>query len=209
MAAFAVRDQLGRFQARRRMVLAVLSGLLFAALLFVATVKAPSDDLHESVEKFGAVLIMAAILGRTWCTLYIGGRKSSEIVRGGPYSTTRNPLYVFSAIGAAGIGAMTGSVLVAILFAILTYAAFHYVILVEEEHLKKTFGEPYRAYLRDVPRFFPKFWLFRESEVLTVRPQLLYRTFADGMVFALAYPFFEAIEYFQDAGVLPVLLRVY
>ena len=63
--------------------------------------------------------------------------------------------------------------------------------------------------MREVPRFFPNPFLFRESEMLTVRPQILYRTFTDGLVFAAAYPFFEIVEYFQESGALPVLLRLY
>jgi protein-S-isoprenylcysteine O-methyltransferase Ste14 len=203
----AATADLGRFQARRRKVLAVLIAVIFLVLLFVAS--AGSDATHELVEKAGAVLILVAILGRTWCTLYIGGRKSAEIVTGGPYSMTRNPLYVFSAIGAAGIGAMTGSVVVASLFAVFTWLAFLTVIFVEERFLDRNFGEPYRAYMKRVPRFFPKPWLFQESESLTIRPQLIYRTFADGLVFILAYPFFELVEYFQDIGTLPVVLRLY
>ncbi|WP_442580780.1 methyltransferase family protein [Mesorhizobium sp. ASY16-5R] len=203
----AATADLGRFQARRRKVLAVLIAVIFLVLLFVAS--AGSDATHELVEKAGAVLILIAILGRTWCTLYIGGRKSAEIVTGGPYSMTRNPLYVFSAIGAAGIGAMTGSVVVASLFAVFTWLAFLTVIFVEERFLDRNFGEPYRAYMKRVPRFFPKPWLFQESESLTIRPQLIYRTFADGLVFILAYPFFELVEYFQDIGTLPVVLRLY
>lgn len=203
-----LRD-LGRFQARRRRVLAVLVTAIFLALLFVRSETTPDDKLHEYVEWVGGVLILVAILGRTWCTLYIGGRKSSEIVSGGPYSMTRNPLYFFSAIGAIGIGAMTGSMVIALAFGVLTWLAFLTVILVEEEFLERTFGEPYRAYMQKVPRFFPKPWLFRENDVLTVRPQLLYKTFADGLVFVLAYPFFEAVENLQEAGILPVVLHLY
>jgi protein-S-isoprenylcysteine O-methyltransferase Ste14 len=203
----AATADLGRFQARRRKVLAVLIAAIFLVLLFVAS--AGSDATHELVEKVGAILIFIAILGRTWCTLYIGGRKSADIITGGPYSVTRNPLYVFSAIGAMGIGAMTGSVVVALFFGVFTWLAFLLVIFVEEDYLDRNFGEPYRAYMRRVPRFFPKFWLFRENEMLTVKPQLIYRTFADGLVFVLAYPFFEIVEHFQNIGVLPVVLRLY
>ena len=198
---------LNRFQERRRQVLAVLLVAIFLFLLFVRSVA--QDPVHEYIEWAGGALMVIAILGRTWCTLYIGGRKSADIVTGGPYSVTRNPLYVFSAIGAAGIGAMTGSVVVALLLGVFTWLAFLMVILVEERFLEKNFGEPYRAYMRQVPRFFPKPWLFRENETLTVRPQLIYKTFADGLVFVLAYPFFEVIEYLQDIGVLPVVLYLY
>jgi protein-S-isoprenylcysteine O-methyltransferase Ste14 len=208
-ASMTPADELGRFQKRRRIALAFLTCVILAGLLFVRSALGADDVVHEYIEAAGGALILAAILGRTWCTLYIGGRKSAEIVTGGPYSVTRNPLYVFSAVGAAGIGAMTGSMIVAAGFAVLTYAAFHYVILVEEEYLERTFGEPYRQYMRAVPRFFPRVRLFRESEMLSVRPRLLYRTFRDGLLFMAAYPFFEFVEYLQDAGVLPVLLHLY
>jgi protein-S-isoprenylcysteine O-methyltransferase Ste14 len=202
-------DELSRYQRRRRIVLAALIAIIFMALLFVRSAVASDDGLHEHIEAFGIGAILVAILGRTWCTLYIGGRKSAEIVRGGPYSVTRNPLYVFSTIGAAGIGAMTGSVTVAVALAVLCHAAFHSVILVEEAYLDENFGEPYRQYMKEVPRFLPKPSLFRESDMLSVRPQLLYRTFADGLLFLAAYPFFEAIEYLQDTGAVPMLLRLY
>jgi len=202
-------DRLSRYQGRRRLALGILVAVIFTALLFVGSVTTADDRLHEYVEQVGAVLILAAILGRCWCTLYIGGRKSAEIVRGGPYSITRNPLYLFSAIGAAGIGAMSGSIVVALAFAAITALAFHFVILTEEAYLAEAFGEPYAAYMRDVPRFFPDPRLFVENDALTVRPQLIYRTFADGLAFALAYPFFEIVEWLQQSGTLPVLLRLY
>jgi protein-S-isoprenylcysteine O-methyltransferase Ste14 len=202
-------DELSRYQRRRRGVLAALVFFIFMALLFVRSAAAPDDRMHVYVEALGIGLILIAILGRTWCTLYIGGRKSSEIVRSGPYSVSRNPLYVFSAIGAAGFGALTGSLIVAVFLAVLCCVAFHSVILVEEAYLEEAFGEPYRQYKRDVPRFFPNPALFKESEMLSVRPQTLYRTFADGLVFFAAYPVFEVIEYLQQTGALPVLLRLY
>lgn len=202
-------DELGRYQRRRRFVLAGLTAGIFLGLFFVSSALSTEDTLHEHIEAFGIGAILVAILGRTWCTLYIGGRKNAEIVKGGPYSVTRNPLYVFSTIGAAGIGAMTGSITVAIVFAVLCYAAFHAVILVEEAYLEENFGDSYRQYMREVPRFFPNPRLFRESEMLAVRPQLLYRTFIDGLFFLAAYPFFEAIEYLQESGAVPVLLRLY
>lgn len=202
-------NELGRYQRRRRFVLAGLTAGIFLGLFFVSSALSTEDTLHEHIEAFGIGAILVAILGRTWCTLYIGGRKNAEIVKGGPYSVTRNPLYVFSTIGAAGIGAMTGSITVAIVFAVLCYAAFHAVILVEEAYLEENFGDSYRQYMREVPRFFPNPRLFRESEMLAVRPQLLYRTFIDGLFFLAAYPFFEAIEYLQESGAVPVLLRLY
>jgi hypothetical protein len=104
---------------------------------------------------------------------------------------------------------MTGSMTVAVAFAVITYLAFHSVTLVEEAYLKRAFGKPYLDYMEEVPRFFPRFRLFHEGETLTVRPQLIYRTFTDGLLFLAAYPFFELVEYLQDTGVLPVFLWLY
>ena len=153
--------------------------------------------------------MLIAILGRTWRTLYIGGRKRARSCAGGPYSVTRNPLYLFSAIGAVGIGAMTGSITVGLVFGAIAYVAFHPVILVEEAFPEHTFGDVYRRYKVEVPRFSPNLRLFSESDQLPVRPQVLYRTFCDGLLFLAAYPFFETIEYLQNHGTLPVPVRLF
>lgn len=199
--------ELGKYQRRRRIAIGAVVGLLVVALLFVRS--RSTGYGHEYTEAFGLSLIVAAIVGRMWCTLYIGGRKSAEIVRSGPYSVTRNPLYVFSTIGAVGIGAQTGSVTVALGFGVLCYLAFSQVIRTEETFLAGSFGKPYEAYCVEVPRFFPNFSLFRDDKELLVRPDRIYRTLTDGLVFFVAYPFFEFVEYLQDTHVLPVLLRLY
>ena len=199
--------ELGKYQQRRRLAIGAVIMLLVVALLFVGS--RSNGHFHEYIEAFGLSLIVAAIIGRMWCTLYIGGRKSAEIVQSGPYSVTRNPLYVFSSIGAMGIGAQTGSLIIAITFGVLCYLAFSLVIRTEEEFLRQNFGKPYEAYCARVPRFFPRFSLFRDDKDLIVRPDRLYRTFTDGLVFFVAYPFFEFVEYLQDIHTLPVLLRLY
>ncbi|MBC2884005.1 isoprenylcysteine carboxylmethyltransferase family protein [Ochrobactrum sp. CM-21-5] len=199
--------ELGEYQRRRRMAIGIVIVLLVVTLLFVRSQS--TGHMHEYIEAFGISLIVAAIIGRMWCTLYIGGRKGAEIVRSGPYSVSRNPLYVFSAIGAMGIGAQTGSLVIMVAFGVLCYLAFAMVIRTEEKFLAQNFGEPYRRYCREVPRFFPKFSLYSDDTQLTVKPDRIYRTLLDGMVFFVAYPFFEFIEYLQDTHVLPVLLRLY
>lgn len=198
---------MSRYQARRRIAIGGIIAIIFAALLFVSS--AWSEAVHEYIEAFGIGIIIIAILGRMWCTLYIGGRKSAEIVSGGPYSVTRNPLYVFSTVGAFGIGCMTGSLSVAAFLAIACYVAFHFVILAEEGYLENNFGEPYRQYMKAVPRFFPRFSQFHDDGVLTVKSSRLYKTFFDGLIFFIAYPLFEFVEYLQDIGTIPVLLHLY
>ncbi|WP_040855887.1 isoprenylcysteine carboxylmethyltransferase family protein [Phyllobacterium sp. YR531] len=199
---------MARFQRRRRLVIAGIIALILIVLMTIRSAWT-NDWYHEYIEDVGIGIIVLSILGRMWCTLYIGGRKSAEIVRLGPYSISRNPLYVFSAFGAAGIGMMTGSLTVGLALAIICCLAFHFVIRAEEGYLENTFGETYLSYKRDVPRFFPKFSIYRETGLLSVRPSVLYKTLADGLVFFVSYPLLEFVEYLQSIGILPVLLRLY
>ncbi|MDG4897109.1 MULTISPECIES: isoprenylcysteine carboxylmethyltransferase family protein [unclassified Mesorhizobium] len=198
------KEGLGGYQHMRRIVLAVLIVVLFAALLFGQSTFPPNTPMHESIEMFGVLLIFLGIVGRLWSTLYIGGRKSSEVVTGGPYSITRNPLYLFSTVAAAGVGAQIGSFSGIILFALLCAGAFHIVILREERYLKEVLGAPYAAYLSNVPRFFPNPRLYQEGDTDGFKPRLLLNTLLDGLVFLVALPAFELIDGMQQSGMLPV-----
>lgn len=201
------RIPLDNFQVLRRVVLAATVLLAVAALLFCSSLP-QSGGLHEYIEAAGLALIFAAIVGRLWCTLYIGGRKAREIVETGPYSISRNPLYVFSSIGAAGVGCQTGSAVVGLLFGVFTALAFQLVIRREEAHLAEHFGPAYGAYCARVPRFWPSFSLFRDDEAVIVQPRRVYSTLFDGMVFVIAVPVFELIEHLQKSGFIPVVLHL-
>ncbi|WP_244480801.1 methyltransferase family protein [Mesorhizobium sp. Root157] len=202
------RPTLGNYQRTRRYVLAVLIVALFALLLVGQSMFPPESIVHETIEMAGVVMIFLGIVGRLWSTLYIGGRKSAEVVTGGPYSITRNPLYVFSTLASAGVGAQMGSFTAMIGFGLLCAIAFHIVILREERFLSELMGAPYQAYLAKVPRFMPNLSLYSEGDTGSFRPRLLLTTLLDGLVFLVAMPVFEMIDGAQIAGTLPVLFRV-
>lgn len=196
------------YQRLRRITLAVLLALVFFVLLFGQSIFPPETVAHEAIEMAGIVLIVIGIAGRLWSTLYIGGKKSATVVTDGPYSITRNPLYVFSSIAAVGVGAQMGSITAAVGFGVACAAAFHIVILREERFLSANLGADYRAYLAAVPRFFPKPSLYREGETAGFKPSLLLVTLLDGLVFLVAMPVFEIIDAAQLSGALPVLFRM-
>lgn len=202
------RRELAGYQRLRRAVLAVLVVALFAALLFGQSLFAPDTVVHETIEMVGVLLIFLGIVGRLWSTLYIGGRKAQEVVSGGPYSITRNPLYLFSTLAACGVGAQMGSVVAMAGFGLLCALAFHVVILREERFLADALGAPYRAYMARVPRFLPDLSLYEEGDTGSFRPHLLLNTLLDGLVFLVAMPAFELIDAGQMSGALPVLFRL-
>ena len=195
-------------QAIRKIVLyaAVAVGVFVFAV--TASIHPGGQPLHEMIEWLGIVLIVACILGRTWSSLYIGGRKIEEFVQTGPYSVMRNPLYFFSFLGAAGVGMQVGSVLLGLICAALAWMVFYVVVLQEEQVLTARYGDSYRDYLARVPRFFPKPSLWHDDPTLTIRPPRVIMTFADALVFLLAVPLAEFFEYLQETGAIPVLLRL-
>jgi protein-S-isoprenylcysteine O-methyltransferase Ste14 len=207
MTDTASRD-LDAYQSARRIALAVLLAAVFAVLLFGQSKFPPETPVHEGLEMVGVLLIVIGIAGRLWSTLYIGGRKSKRVVADGPYSITRNPLYVFSSIAAIGVGAQMGSFTAAIGFGVACAVAFHFVILREEKFLAATLGKPYLAYLAKAPRFFPKLSLYNEGEPIGFRPASLLTTLLDGLVFLVAMPLFELIDAAQQSGALPVLFHL-
>jgi protein-S-isoprenylcysteine O-methyltransferase Ste14 len=161
---------------------------------------------HEMIESAGIVAMTICILGRTWCSLYLGGRKIEPFVTVGPYSVSRNPWYFFAILGAAGAGAQLGSVLSGVIFGLLAWMVCYVAILQEERALTDRYGAEFAAYKASVPRFLPDPRLWRDQPTLT--PPNVLRTFAETTVFLLAVPLAEAIEQLQTSGVLPVLLRL-
>ena len=192
---------------RKLAVLVALVGLMGASMV-TQSIDGIDGEWHERVESIGLVAIVVSIVGRAWCSLYIGGRKKSEIVDRGPYSVTRNPLYVFSYIGAFGIGAQSGSASVGAAFVLAAMVVFYMTVKREEAFLEREFGAVYAAYKARTPRFWPRFSLWRDEERLTIRPALFVTTILDGLVFLLAIPVFELIDIGQASGWLEVVARL-
>ncbi len=117
-----------------------------------------------------AVLVGIGTLGRMWCSLYIAGRKKSSLVTTGPYGMCRNPLYFFSLLGAVGLGCATSTLTIPLLIAVAFAVYYPGTIKGEEAELAKRHGEPFQAYLRDVPAFFPQRSRLVEPETYEVNP---------------------------------------
>jgi protein-S-isoprenylcysteine O-methyltransferase Ste14 len=194
-------------KARKAVLLiAIAVGIAF---LFVGESQwPPHHPFHEPIEWVGLGLIAICITGRTWSSLYIGGIKSQSLVDLGPYSVSRNPLYLFSIIGAIGVGAQVGSVVIALTCGFIAWSILVGSIIREEEILLERFGDDYRRYLDAVPRLLPRPSLWRDTATIEVRPRIVVRTFVDALVFLAAYPIAEGLEYLHEIGWLPTLITL-
>src|SRR3979411_18037 len=100
-------DAIASVQKIRKIVL--LLAVASIGALFVFGAPRWSADVETVIEWAGRALIVVCILGRTWCSLYIGGRKTSRLVTAGPYSVSRKPPHGFSGIRAGGGGGPRGA----------------------------------------------------------------------------------------------------
>lgn len=184
-----------------------LRALAFGSFGALAVIAPRSDTplLSLVLETAGTVAVFLAIAGRAWSLLYIGGRKNAELVTDGPYSTTRNPLYLFSLIGIVGVSAQAGSLVMSITITVVAYLAFAMAMRGEEAYLARRYGERFERYRRATPRLLPKLSLWREADRTLLRSSLAVRSLRDGLVFVGAWLVVGLLPNAQSAHLLPVL----
>ncbi|MDJ0911873.1 MAG: isoprenylcysteine carboxylmethyltransferase family protein [Woeseiaceae bacterium] len=76
-----------------------------------------------------------------------------ELTICGPYRFSRNPQYVGYFLFLAGYAMNDWSLWCLAVLAIVA-VSLHLLVLIEEEHLKRVFGDEYAEFLRRVPRYF-------------------------------------------------------
>jgi protein-S-isoprenylcysteine O-methyltransferase Ste14 len=181
--------------------------LLLIPLIIFSIGMLKEDDWQEEVMDWvGFFLTVICVLGRSYCTLFIGGIKNKTVVRQGPFSIVRNPLYVFSFIGLVGIGLQTTRFTLFLLFIIAFIAYYYHVVRKEEAFLLDRFGEDFQRYMQEVPRWFPKWSLWNEPEETVTRPGFVRQTMLDAMAFFIPWPCFELLSHAHEHGWLPTLI---
>jgi len=179
----------------------------FAMLPFVffsLGMLAKDGAAHAIMEWTGYVMVILCVLGRGYCSAYIGGRKNDEVICQGPFSIVRNPLYVFSFIGIAGIGLQSGMLSLPLIL-ILGFALYYpKVVAREEAFLLHKFGDVYRDYMQKTPRWLPRWKNWVEPEYISTQPRLLRENMQDAAMFFVAFPVFELLDMLHEHGIIPV-----
>jgi protein-S-isoprenylcysteine O-methyltransferase Ste14 len=88
---------------------------------------------------------------------------ADRLVTGGLFGLCRNPLYLGNILIYTGVFLMHGSPLVIGLGMASFLFIYWCLVCAEEAYLAGRFGEDYRAYCAEVPRWLPKLSRFRES----------------------------------------------
>jgi len=110
----------------------------------------------------GGIVAVIGILIRAWASGHI--RKNQNLAMSGPYSHTRNPLYLGSFVLGIGFTIAAGVWWLGIIFITLFLGIYLPVMRVESGDLTKLFGAEYEEYAGRVPLFFPSLKAYRASD---------------------------------------------
>jgi protein-S-isoprenylcysteine O-methyltransferase Ste14 len=102
----------------------------------------------------GQIIFLLALLafGDSW-RVGIDKQAPGQLITGGIFAMTRNPIFVFMDLYLIGTFLINGTVIF-LLFAALVVAGLHYQILQEETFLAQTYGKVYRSYCAQTRRYF-------------------------------------------------------
>jgi protein-S-isoprenylcysteine O-methyltransferase Ste14 len=163
------------------------------------------DSIRDFIiEWFGYLLLLAGIGLRMWSTLYIGQRKSKQLITDGPFSICRNPLYLGSLLVAIG-ASLCFENFVLLAFVLIVLVPTHLlVIFAEEKKLAGDFGAPYEQYKKKVPRLWPAFSRFKTPAIIEVSTRALTRATMEMILLLLIPPLGNLVELLHARGILPI-----
>lgn len=114
---------------------------------------------------FGALLLMTGVLLHGWASGYLARagydeRETILTVRG-PYRHNRNPYYLAQMTLDLGFFCLAGLPIFYLLYFPVIFSVYRSWVIKEERFLEEEFGEDYRVFKKDVPR-----WGFRLTPAL-------------------------------------------
>jgi protein-S-isoprenylcysteine O-methyltransferase Ste14 len=110
----------------------------------------------------GTAIVVGAILGLGLYSVVLLRRSgqsenpwkpTTEIMSRGPFSFTRNPMYLQMVIGCLGFALILANVWIQLLTPVSALVLHRFAILPEEAYLERKFGETYLSYKRRVRRW--------------------------------------------------------
>jgi len=121
--------------------------------------------LSPGPARYAGVVAIAAGLGIAIWTVFTYSRagetlspvvQPDRLVTAGPLAWTRNPLYIGVVTTIAGVAVVAGSPAAAGYAGLLGVAYHAIVVGIEEPKLEAAFGDTYRSYCDQVPRWLPR-----------------------------------------------------
>ena len=191
--------------ARKRIAILRISIILIITFIIIDnnfSAFSLNIDMNTSLlfSYIGFSLVVLGGFGRIWASLYLEGFKTRKLIKEGPYSMVRNPLYFFSLMLFLGMCFAIKSI--AVSFALLVvFVLFHIpTILNEEKVLLSTHDESYKAYYESTPRLLPNIFKYKKTES-TDMIQVRIKSIIKRLWEVIGYLFlFTLIDFFYFVG---------
>jgi protein-S-isoprenylcysteine O-methyltransferase Ste14 len=161
-------------ESRKRWLYTALVAFLFACFLALFFIGAYFTDRWLNLPRviympwnliLGLILLAPGVAAVIWTYVQFFGARGTpvpinppqELITTGLYAYSRNPMLMGIFLVFFGIGVLTGSIALTLIFSPLLVIFFYFQItLVEEKEMEMKFGQAYLEYKKRVPRFFPR-----------------------------------------------------
>ncbi len=197
----------GRVFLWRRQLGSLIFLPLVAAAILSGRYWSEGTVMDQALDACSFFLLIGGVGLRTWATLFIGGRKSHRLITSGPYSLSRNPLYLGSLLIGLAVAGFLQSLSLGLATVILGPLLYAGVVREEERVMLREHGEDYLVYQARVPRFWPR-TLFAEQadQELTINLTAMRRHAFRSLGALLLIPAGELVAIMQSHGMLPHIL---
>ena len=131
--------------------------------LVIALRPGPELEVPLALQWAGVALSILGVAFSLWAIVTLGRHydlvlevhQDHELVRRGPYSLVRHPVYTGLALHFAGLCLATGNLVLIAGTLVVSYPAFYLRARAEEALLRDRFGAQYEKYAREVPMLVP------------------------------------------------------
>jgi len=199
---------MGASASTSRVRLTQLVYLLVLAMVAASEGRAVEGGAGLLAQAAGFVLVTAAVLGRLWTTLFIAGRKSEQLVREGPYSSCRHPLYLCSVLAALGIGLTTRSIVLTLALPVVVGAIAGIAARREDRALLQAHRADWPEYRDAVPAFWPAWSRHRMPDRVSVPPGIYRKAFLDAASFLALWLAVLLLENLRAGGAWPAYFQL-
>jgi protein-S-isoprenylcysteine O-methyltransferase Ste14 len=111
----------------------------------------------------GASIFLFGLFLRIWAQQHLHYRLKVKkiLTTTGPYCFVRNPIYLGNILICLGLVVTSELLWLVPITFFYCFGIYSLVVRYEERHLTEKYGEPYRKYLLEVPRWLPKIGYFK------------------------------------------------
>jgi protein-S-isoprenylcysteine O-methyltransferase Ste14 len=197
---------ISRSTPRVRVTVAVLAATI--GLVAVAERALLAGVAGALVQLAGVAIVVVAALGRVWTSAFIAGRKDASLVRSGPYSAVRHPLYSLSMLAMLGLGLAARSVSVTVALCLFAAVVYARAARQEDSLLAERHDDAHAEFVARTPAFWPDAASYTVPDSIELRPRVFWKAFLDaGSLIGIAL-LLCAVDVLQRSGVTPTILTL-